>query len=71
MGHSVLAVSKSFLSITTTGNNNKMVKINRSNKIIYLMIFVLFFITFSKRINGTVNNSYLFLDNFICKKTCI
>lgn len=31
------------------------------------MIFVLFFLTFSKRINGTVN-SYLFLDNFICKK---
>ena len=67
MGHSVLAISKPFLSITTTGNNNKMVKINRSNKIIYLMIFVLFFIIFSKRINGTVN-SYLFLDNFICKK---
>ena len=32
------------------------------------MIFVLFFITFIKKINGTVNNSYLLIDNFICKK---
>ena len=68
MGHSVLSISKSFLSITSTGNNNKIVKINRSNKIIYLMIFVLFFITFTNRINGTVNNGYLFTDKFICRK---
>ena len=32
------------------------------------MIFVLFFITFTNRINGTVNNGYLFIDKFICRK---